>query len=927
MASGRQATLTLKLIDQVTGPARAVSGALGRLSAVAGAVRSFQAVSDAAGQMGNRIRRTSSDMAGISAPAGFFAFDAAKQIYEFEKTSNAIDAVTDMGRENVEKLQQLATELNAKYPATNVEIMNAALELAKAGMDYKKIRGSLSNTLNLALAGDFDIKESSSILVATATSLRLAMETEAQAAESTGRVADMLAYAANKSLAEIPDLGVTLRYVGAAAASTGLDVEELGAVLATFANNGIMGSNAGTGLRYGLLQLISPSKAASAALAKLNIDMANYVTGAQRINAQDLMSWMELDGIEIDAGLQSSIQEILDRPDISRAPAKLAAAITELLNSEMENGIFDSTILAESLNKNLSVLGTQVDLMPLMEAFRNNPQSEAFFDDIFGKQHAVKWMALLNGDLTGMLNDFNTEMAGAADRMSSKRMAGIVGQWNALTAAVENFVQIIGRTGIVGEVGAAFDQMTKGLDELADMNPELLKLGAYGLLALAAMAPLGWALSGIAGAISTIASPITIFAAALAVLAWHNWDGLISFFDGFRDAFRDFLNPEKLGPTIETLNDMKNAFLTIGEGVDFKQMGRNFGRWTAQLINDIPDFLTNLDGLKAGAGQVLQFLNPLFSDAATSLKAWGKALTAIGEASWSGINQGIANFQDNIKPETVAKLKEYANNIRDLGSAILGFSTHMAGEAEKDAPWYEQAFGGMGTFVANELNQFVVDVETIKTDIMGFGTALSGAWRSAQVEYSWFLMDIRLRFRELVLWIKEVFNIDLGAAGRQMIQTLWDGLKAKFEELIAWARTAGASIASALTSGGGGGVPSIPTSPGSQAGAMVGAGVIKPGTPQKALGGTIGRGWFVAGEKGAELGYAAGPGKIFNAQESRRMMMGGGDGGGGISVGQIIVQGSENPEATARAVRRELEDMARKAQRSRGLSLQDRPEF
>src|SRR5690606_16621986 len=130
------------------------------------------------------------------------------------------------------------------------------------------------------------------------------------------------------------------------------------------------------------------------------------------------------------------------------------------------------------------------DFFGLMEAFRKNPLSEAYFGDIFGKRHAVKMMATLNGDLFKTIEMFNAEMDGAADRMSAGRMQGIVGQWNRLTAAVEGFYQAIGRTGIVGEVGALFETISAGTQDLSEMNPELLKLGAYGAVALAVLAPL-----------------------------------------------------------------------------------------------------------------------------------------------------------------------------------------------------------------------------------------------------------------------------------------------------------------------------------------------------------------------------------------------------------------------------------------------------
>lgn len=904
----KTAELVLRLIDQVTGPARGMVSALNSIN------KATALVSGSARNM----RRSANDMAAFSLPLLAIGTDAAQQVFEFEKVGNAIEAVTGMAATSREELEAMAQVLNSKFPASNVDILGGMLELGKSGMDLVQIRGSIENVLQLAQAGDFGIQDSSSILISTATALRMAMDTELNAAESTKKVADTLAFAANKSLADIPDLGVTLKYVAAAAAATNMDIETLGASVTVLANNGIMGSNAGTGLRYALLQLINPSKQANAAFAKLGINLGDFVSGAEKVNAQDLVGNLALDGIDISGVGLDAIQKILDDPAIAKSPAMLAAKLTPMITDAIgSDGLLDDTVLAESLSKSLSLLGTNVDLQGLMNAFRENPQSEALFGAIFGKQHAVKMMALLAGDLDGMIEAFREESTGAAERMSEVRMKGIVGQWYEMTAAIENLYLRIADSGVLADAAMVIDKIAVNVQAMADLNPDLLKFGTYALLATAGLAPLGWALSGIAASVAFMANPITIVVGALAFLAYQNWDGVQTFFNKFQDAYRTYLNPEALKSVGDTLNIIRTALSGIGKGIDFGGAGSSLGQFFAQLINDIPSFIEEIDGLSRRMRPTIMGMVRFFDRLGEVIGKVAQALGKIGLGAWDGIVNGIAAFSSAQDQGSIDQLNNWANSLARFALAKNDADASLVDQAASNMPsWLSQLGTKFGESTGGMTSNTVRELEFLGSKLQETGSKMAGMWSGFSAGYDWAVMDIRLKFREFITWLKGVLaSTSLWDAGVAMIQSLWDGMKAKFGELMGWAGgiggQIGAALAGAVGAGGpapGTGGPSVPSS-GPSAGLP---------TPGYAKGGSYQPGLIVTGEKGAELQVASGRGQVFNAKDTRDMLMNRGKGGG--DTFNLHVYGGNTEEVVAKV----SAYIDSKLQRSRGLAMDDR---
>lgn len=545
--------------------------------------------------------------------AAYGASRAAQNVYEYEKMGNAAQAVglwTDAQRE---ALESYAQELNRDFPFTNKDILSAAFELNRAGQTFAQTMGSLRSTLNVSLAGDLGLQETADIMTNVAQAMRLPIETAEQTAETMKRVGDTLAYAATNSNTDIAQMGIVFKYVAPLAAATGMSLEEMASASMILANNGIKASNAGTGLRFALTRILKPSKEALKAFDRLNINIGEYIQGARQIRGGDVVSQLSLDGIDASEYV-AQIDAILQDPAIKKAPAKLVAAISDMLAEEMGTSLIDRKVLSDTLSDTLTVLGTQIDFRGLIRTLRDNPEAEAVLPAIFGVRHGAKIMALLAQDLDAAVENLQGGAGGAADKMSRIRTKGVVGDWMEFVAVVDNLTMTLAKSGLLADASQALTALTVAIDKLAESGPGLLSIGAKAFAAAALIAPLGWIASGVAGAVSAlaiaagaVATPLGLAALALGGFAFvffkNNWAGMREFGKSFQSAFVNSLSPE----TIERWKSIKNAvssFISSSDSLSvatetWRSWGRAMGDVAAAVADGIERVISMIESLVA----------------------------------------------------------------------------------------------------------------------------------------------------------------------------------------------------------------------------------------------------------------------------------------------------------------------------------------
>ena len=202
--------------------------------------------------------------AGLALSGGFLLATTAAA--RFGKQMSEVDAVTGATAGEMENLSKAALAAGKATVFSATEAAKAEAELAKAGLSTADILGgALSGALSLAAAGSLDLSEA-------ADTAAKAMNVFDLQGKDVAHIADVLAAAANKSATDVHELGFALRMGGLAAKNAGLTLEDTVGTLAAFADNALIGSDAGTSLKTMLQALAAPSAEAKTRMKELGIE-------------------------------------------------------------------------------------------------------------------------------------------------------------------------------------------------------------------------------------------------------------------------------------------------------------------------------------------------------------------------------------------------------------------------------------------------------------------------------------------------------------------------------------------------------------------------------------------------------------------------------------------------------------------------------
>jgi TP901 family phage tail tape measure protein len=248
--------------------------AIAQLDGTSRAVRGLEAQS---GRSGGRIGRALSTgirygsyaaAAGVAA-LGYGMVKAVGQAADFQQQLNILQAVSHGTGEQMRYASEYALKLGAdtKLPATSAQdAAEAMTELSKAGLNVTEVMHATRGSLQLAAAGNLSAADAANI---NATSLNQFGLAGSQAVH----VADLLSNAANASAGEVTDYAEALKYAGTASHAAGFSIDETVAALAEMAQQGIVGSMAGTSLANAMRALQAPTAAAQDTMDKYGVSI------------------------------------------------------------------------------------------------------------------------------------------------------------------------------------------------------------------------------------------------------------------------------------------------------------------------------------------------------------------------------------------------------------------------------------------------------------------------------------------------------------------------------------------------------------------------------------------------------------------------------------------------------------------------------
>lgn len=254
-----------KSLDRLARKTAATSSGIGKDMSEAGAKWA-----DAGGAIyntGSKIEAAGQKAMVLSIAAAGIGVASFKTAADFESSMSRVAGALDDPSANIEDLRNLALQMGQDTIFSASESGAAMEELAKGGLTAADIQGgALATTMSLAAAGGLDLATAANTVVQSMGAFGLS-------ADDTSVAANALAGAAAASSADVADLTQGLSQVSAQAHSAGWTIQDTSAVLASFADAGIKGSDAGTSLKTMLQRLAAPTDKAAEMIQQLGLNV------------------------------------------------------------------------------------------------------------------------------------------------------------------------------------------------------------------------------------------------------------------------------------------------------------------------------------------------------------------------------------------------------------------------------------------------------------------------------------------------------------------------------------------------------------------------------------------------------------------------------------------------------------------------------
>lgn len=234
-----------------------------------------EAAAESAEEYGDK--GTSSIEAVSQAFAAAKVYEALKQIKDaymdcigsagdFEASMSNVEALSGASGDQLQALTDKAKEMGATTKFTAGESADALSYMALAGWDTQSMLQGISPVMELAAAANMDLASASDIVTDYLTAFGLT-------ASDTTHFVDVMAYAMSHSNTNVEQLGEAYKACAATAKSMGYSVEETTAVLATMANAGVKGGEAGTALNAIMTRLATNTKGCADELEKYGVSI------------------------------------------------------------------------------------------------------------------------------------------------------------------------------------------------------------------------------------------------------------------------------------------------------------------------------------------------------------------------------------------------------------------------------------------------------------------------------------------------------------------------------------------------------------------------------------------------------------------------------------------------------------------------------
>ncbi len=359
----------------------------------------------------------------ISVPLGLAMASAVKFGAEFDNSMSAVKAVTGATEEDFQLMRDAAIDWGEKTVYTASEASDALYYMGLAGWDANDSVRALGPVLSLAAAGNLELGRTSDIVTDAMTALQMEADEYTNGVANAEHFTNVLAAAMANSNTDVDQMGEAFKYVAPLAGSLGYSAEDLALALGNMANVGVKASQAGTGLRQALKNLITPANDTAAALMD-ELGISLFDTQGNALEFKDVLDNLRevFGGVEVDIGEMSEVLEkdgeealmgYVDGLELTMSDQEKLRDIVQIFGTRALPGVLGIINATEEKYNDLadSIYGSD-------KAFVK------FGDELMTYEEAI---SQFGEELVNTSKDF--EVLGYAEGMAQVQMDNLQGDW------------------------------------------------------------------------------------------------------------------------------------------------------------------------------------------------------------------------------------------------------------------------------------------------------------------------------------------------------------------------------------------------------------------------------------------------------------------------------------------------------------------
>lgn len=642
---------------------------------VASSLKKLQAIS--AMPMGKQfarnvgvMKRSAQQLSGVSTTFGLMGVLMARNGYLFDKALAQIAMTGEESEEKIAKLRQRIVEIAEDNPKMRREIARGALEFITAGNSIDRTIASLEDLTKGAVASMQDVGQTGADVTDVIAAMFGNIKDPDLFAQKVREVLNVMSVGASTANHKWAEQSLAMQYSVPVARALGIELEELTAMLGVLADNGFKGEKGGSALRTILLNLRAPTAAAKEAFKELGIEMnkafsfndkqafstdAVFEKLSSRFGTQDKALKPIIDGVLSQKNLQNDVGAMREA-----LIARLSAAMN-ITPGELER----KSALASAIDAHFQAATERFDPSYLFN--KMNKMSVAQTKAITGVRRAPQALSLakgFQGQYVPKLNNINEKKEGATMRRVEKYMNSFAGSVDQFTSKLDRLSDAIEQLVLVPVLKGITESLSSLVDAIKAADPAVVKFGFGALAALAVMAPLGFAISGVVASLRLISAAAGMAGLGVGMLGKALAGSFIASAMGARGA----------------LLGLRKAFLMLS-------MANIMGGPLAVMG-------TAMMGIKKGAIAALFSIRGLLAGVAMlGAVAWPVVLGATAIAA-------VIGYWDELKAFFTGFFKEIDNAFaaEGLGRPLetLGNAARLLGGYLKDAFGYVKSLLGFG---------------------------------------------------------------------------------------------------------------------------------------------------------------------------------------------------------------------------------------